>query len=369
VIYGGGDSAQTLLERLGNLFSTGKISKSLASIQKIYVITDNNLAARPRYKRICDLFDRSSGRESLVTIINNRVSDIEQSPDGKLNFYGRNRELILLPEKGPISADTAIAATGFRNNFRQVLEDYDRSLGGDGVLQTVNIGGFECGLRVTKDQTVLVAGVAAGNQIGRDQLRMLTTGAQQALSSVPDGNAVAIGFNTGATGELVRSFLSLYKYDDSNHSVSVPNVVNLRPTEADLLPGESRTILLSESVDDNDNNIDQGDVLSLLNAEFIQLFRNFASFTSSPEFANRTLILNSSFDFDLSFRNGQITINNLTEFPVSEILISIIKNTLEDRRVKSYLISSFNFFKYPRPLRLHMEFLNGKLNTESSFIQ
>jgi len=369
VIYGGGDSAQTLLERLGRLFSPRNISSSLSSIRKIYVITDKSLAERPRYRQLCDLFDRN-GKEGLVTIINSRVSDISQSENGMLNFFDSSGSLITTPNGESISADTAIAATGFEDKFRQVIEEYDRNFGGTGNLEPVTSEGFNIGLK-GRDPRVLVLGVAARNIIGPSQLERLSEGARAALGSVREGNAVAIGFNTAAAQEYIDKFLTQFSYSPTESGPqSKVTIINLGDTE-DVLPPDAEIQSPLIGPINILKNLRQDDILTLLNAEFFQLFRNSISLTSptSPEDSS-TKKFNGVLEFEVNkFDNGSFLVKNRNNFPVNQLLVNEIINIFLDEKIRTYLFYSFDFQRYPRPMLLRMKFLNGILDPKTSFIE
>jgi hypothetical protein len=65
VIYGGGNSADTLLEYFGNLFNGS--NDSVNKIEKIYVLLPGELSSRPRYAQIRDLTARN-GNSNLILI-------------------------------------------------------------------------------------------------------------------------------------------------------------------------------------------------------------------------------------------------------------------------------------------------------------
>ncbi len=210
VIYGGGNSADVLVEYFGRLFESD--NPALNGISKVYVIADQ-LSARPRYAQINDLRERN-GQRNFVELVPGKVGDVRQEADGRLTLLGSDGQPITTRRgrtQEPISADHVIAATGFRPMLDEVFgpllqegESLDQRQGLGRISLPANPG-FSIGDELLGDPSVVFVGTGSrADFTNPNKLAQLPRDAAAALLRNGAENAVAIGFRTTDTRAVVR---------------------------------------------------------------------------------------------------------------------------------------------------------------------
>lgn len=213
-IYGGGNTADTFVENLSRIFTSG--NKLVRNIEKVYIVTDNDLSRRPRYAAAKDLLARN-GRTNLLEIVPGRVDNIEltssESGDQKLRL-SQNRSLIRNSKGQPIVADTVIPATGFRSRLPELLaktsglrRDSTDVLNEQTLPTDERIAVAD---RLKNDPDQLIVGVASRTGFqgkGTAKFTQLQIDAREALLRNGAENAVAIGFRGPDTQAAVRLFI------------------------------------------------------------------------------------------------------------------------------------------------------------------
>jgi hypothetical protein len=249
VIYGNGNSADTLIEYMGGLFQGG--NKGVRNIKKIYVVTTGELSQRPRYAAISDLRGRN-GRENLVELVNARVGDIDFDTDGrnidastKLQIFDSDGNRIKNAAGAAISADNVIAATGFKSGLDAVLNPVTgKSLKDPDTLEKVVLPtnkNVSVADRLKKDRNILLVGTGSrpGFEI-IDKLTQLPNTAREALLRNGAENAVAIGFRAPDTQAAVRLFTDQMPPKPVNASIKKAPVTTLKLHD-DIQAGETLT--------------------------------------------------------------------------------------------------------------------------------
>ena len=222
VIYGNGNSCDTLLEYIGNLFEWW--NKAVRSVEKIYVITTWDFSKRPRYRKLVDLFARN-GKANLVEVVKSRVGDVgreetgEETIDSKINAYDQNGNIISIWWV-PIRADSAIAATGFTPEFNKIFRAYLKP--GERFADTK----WETGVSplspillptnpdvavweyLTADPNIIILGTSSNPRFNLEKFAQLPELPRNALLRNGAENAVAIGFRAPDTQAAINIWLA-----------------------------------------------------------------------------------------------------------------------------------------------------------------
>jgi hypothetical protein len=214
-IYGGGNTADTFVENLSRIFSTG--NKLVRNIEKIYIITDSDLSRRPRYAAALDLLARN-GRSNLLEIVPGRVDNIQlksdqANNDQQLQLF-QNRRVIRDSKGQPIIANTVVPATGFRSELPNLLaKTSGLSRSNSNVLKERTLptdDKIAVADSLSNDPKQLIVGVASRTGFqgkGTAKFTQLQIDAREALLRNGAENAVAIGFRGPDTQAAVRLFL------------------------------------------------------------------------------------------------------------------------------------------------------------------
>ncbi len=208
-IYGSGNSADTLIEFIGNIFQGG--NPRVRDVTKIYVISENDLSARPRYAALADIKSRG-GRANLIEFVKKRVADVDFADIANVPL---ERRLRLIDEKGEairtddgsraVTVDAVIAATGFRPQLDSVFAAYRKgeetfsfkseTRPTESLTLPTNPG-VPVAETLKQDPNVLFLGTSSKPNLqgNVDKLDQLPAEAREALLRNGAENAVAIGF-------------------------------------------------------------------------------------------------------------------------------------------------------------------------------
>ena len=379
VIYGGGNSADTLLEFIGNIFQSD--NPLVREISKVYVVTEKNLSARPRYSLINDLKPRN-GRGNLIEFVNGKVGDVDftdNSPkikDRKIVVYDTQGNIIVDNEGNPIVADAAIAAAGFR---AQLDEVFSSSLEGRSFKSSGEDSAVEPLLLPTNDKVsvantlkgdsnTLFLGVASKPGFDSpEKLSQLPQEAREALLRNGAENAVAIGFRAPDTQAAVNIWLNSRQVNLEKKEIKEREQLQL---EGDIRPGVK--IRINKIINNGDGFIPDfvGDEASLLSplisyeiGNKIELFttkdgqtKDFTgTLTFSVEYNQNTQ------DFLLGFESGSPSLSK----EVWEELVRVFMG----KDIQKYALSILKKRRKDPKLEVSIAFQRGKLNPRKTFAQ
>ena len=240
IIYGNGNSCDTLLEYIGNLFEWW--NKAVRSVEKIYVVTTGDFSKRPRYRKLVDLFERN-GKANLVEVVRAKVWDVGldrtwEDKDSKVNVYDQNKAIITVQWK-PIQADSIIAATGFMPELNSIFKAYLKpwesfadTKGETGtsplspiVLPTnpdVAVGEY-----LTADPNITFFGTSSNPRFNRAKFAQLPDLPRNALLRNGAENAVAIGFRAPDTQAAINIWLAQREITLSRERPPSPHIYTL----------------------------------------------------------------------------------------------------------------------------------------------
>ena len=248
VIYGGGNSADVLIEYLGRQFESG--NPALDGVEKVYVVTGAPLSERPRYAAINDLKQRG-GKKNFLEIVDARVADVALESDGQaVVLDASGRQITITGSDGqavPLKADHVIAAAGFRPELDRVFESLlspgeslDRRQGTDKVTLPTNPGVAVADQLISDPDVVLVGTASRDGFTGNDKITQLPKQASVALRNNGVENAVAIGFRTPDTRAAVRLKFSQWERGKGELVAGERSKVVI-PVE-NIAPGQTRTV-------------------------------------------------------------------------------------------------------------------------------
>jgi hypothetical protein len=388
VIYGGGNSADTLLEYFGNLFNGS--NDSVNKIEKIYVLLPGELSSRPRYAQIRDLTARN-GNSNLIEFINAKVGDVAYaSGDDK-----SSNRLILLDKEGnsikdkssrEIVSDYVIAATGFKSGLDKVLEDYAEKIPGSNESELRKKLGLPTNPNITvaetlsRDPNILIVGTASSSNFNLEKLGQLPRLPREALVRNGAENAVAIGFRGPDTQAAVsiwlnerditlaenteksslRTEINLSSYPTTSMSTG-PIFVDISNLEEIKIPNNiPDTSLLLEPIFYSNF----GNRVELIDDD--RRFRGKLNFTLSYQKAEQNLIL--SFN---DSKGGLIKAKTgIPEASLPEELIRVVINSLAEPDFQKYALTELNNKRGDNPsLSFSLNFKNGYLDPAKSFIE
>lgn len=301
-IYGGGNSADTLLEYIGSIFNSS--NPSVRDVTKVYVVTTKDLSSRPRYAAIADLKPRN-GDGNLVEIINSRVSDVGfatetgNAEERELVLYNAKNEIITNSKGLPVKADSVIAAVGFRPNTEGVFSAYfnpGESVKDDGPNSAIQPLTLPTNSEIAvadylrDDPTILFVGTASKPRFEDSKslakLAQLPLKARQALLRNGVENAVAIGFRAPDTQAAVNIWLNKFDVNiNSTNKLPLPHVVAVNDETSALSVSIPKTINSKVRIPNNVTGTDNGEqfLTSLLSYNIGNSFELADDFTGNFE--------------------------------------------------------------------------------------
>jgi hypothetical protein len=390
VIYGGGNSADTLLEYFGNLFNGS--NDSVNKIEKIYVLLPGELSSRPRYAQIRDLTARN-GNSNLIEFINAKVGDVAYaSGDDK-----SSSRLILLDKEGnrindksgkEIVSDYVIAATGFKSGLNKVLEDYAEKIPDSNESELRKELGLPTNPDITvaetlsRDSNILIVGTASSSNFNPEKLGQLPRLAREALLRNGAENAVAIGFrgpdtqaavsiwlnqrevtlaeNTEKSSSRTEILISSYPTSSKNSAVYVG--IRISPEDIKIPNNIPDTSLLLEPIFYSTF----GNRVELIDDD--RRFRGKLNFTLSYNKVEQSL--------NLSFKDPKDGLikakTGIPEANLPDELIQKIINSLQEPDFQKYALTEteLNNKRGDNPsLSFSLNFKNGYLDPARSFIE
>jgi hypothetical protein len=362
VIYGNGNSTDTLLENIGNLFSQS--NPIVRNITKIYVIAEGDFSARPRYLRILDLQSRG-GRGNLVEVIKGRVADIDFATNGseKLVFLNSNGQPYTNGGAKPILADHGISAAGFKSTIKSILAGVSPEFAQDQFepipLPTNNK--VYIGERLKSDPNTIILGTGSSPFFNNDKKMQLPTSASNALARVGGENAVAIGFRVPETQAGIRIWVSEREFTFSPAPEPLSNAVNFYFTAGsgveciDVVLNSNKLPSLSEAVSNN---------LRFATAQLGALLKeqNF-TFIEGTKRATRKL----GFEISLSKDGSSLTIAS-NEEKISVECANAIKSTFMDPFLQAYTLKALQAKRSQKGLVMSIKISNGSISLNDTFI-
>lgn len=218
IIYGGGNSTDTLLEYISRLFD--KSNPAVRNIKKVYIISDKPLSPRLRYAAGKDVLPRN-GTDNLVEIIPSRVNDIGFGNDSTVEdpravLFDADGNAIRNKGGKVVSSRVVISATGFTPRLDGILSKLTggKRLRDEGTLESVTLPTdprVAIADRLAADPGVLIVGTASrtgfNGSKGLAKLAQLPSDAREALLRNGAENAVAIAFRGNDTRAAIRLWL------------------------------------------------------------------------------------------------------------------------------------------------------------------
>ncbi len=378
VIWGRGNSADVLIEYIGNIFQGD--NPRVRDITKVYIISEGDLSARPRYALINDLKPRN-GRGNLIEQINARVTDadfasVEGEPSKrKLIFYGNDGQIIKDRSGNPIVADFAIAATGFRSELDALFENYASDKSGEsekGVLrEPVTLPTNEevsVAETLKGDPRVLILGTASKAEFKVDKLDQLPAEARRALLENGAENAVAIGFRAPDTQAAVNIWLNSQDIVVEKKPAGVIRENLVVSGKEDVKYGETfwfdRTIVVKDIK--IPNNIK--DEIRLLSPLFSYNVGNSIEL-SNPDGKRFTGELNFTLTYDQKTEKFALVFTKATNTPVSREVIEAVKKACMDDDFQKYAFVALKKKRRNPKLDLILSFKNGFVDPKTTFVQ
>ncbi len=350
VIYGGGNSADVLVEYLGRQFESG--NPALDSIDKVVIVTSKTLSERPRYARINDLKPRN-GKKNFLEIVDARVEDVGLNDNGRAVLLDGNGEPIQI-DGSILEADHVIAASGFQPELDKIFagllaegESLDRRRGTNGVVLPTNPG-FTIADTLTNDPTVLIVGTASrADFTNQNKLGQLPAQSAEALLNNGPENAVAIGFRAPDTRAAVRLKFTNFKSQNEGQlraKNTEPQVINVGEIAE---PEEKYRIPLINTPLPTRRNVDSGsDTLTALLLDNINRLR-------LPDNAN------AQFDLVVALDENGLYLSGSQQTPKG--LLTAVQNAASDPYFQSYLSRAVAGRRRFNKLDISLSFSNGKL--------
>gem|GEM_PF-2615216 len=374
VIWGKGNSADTLIEYIGNIFQGD--NPRVRDITKVYVISDGDLSARPRYALINDLKPRN-GRGNLIEQINARVTDADfatnegESSKRKLVFYGSDGQVIKDRSGNTIVADSAIAATGFRSRLDALFENYAAEKSGkkEDLREPITLPTNEevpVAETLASDPSVLILGTASKPEFDSvDKLAQLPVSAREALLRNGAENAVAIGFRSPDTQAAVNIWLNSQNVNVERKPATTTRE-NLIVSGADnVQPGE--TIWLERVIKPGDikipNNIE--DEIRILSPLFTYNVGNSIELSTAD--GKR---FTGEINFTVNYNSENQTLGlTLGEGSVSKSVLEVVKKACMDNDFQKYALTALQKKRRNPKLEVVLSFKNGFVDPKTTFVQ
>ncbi|MDQ5913991.1 MAG: hypothetical protein QG623_610, partial [Patescibacteria group bacterium] len=353
VIYGGGNSADVLIEYLGRQFESG--NPALDGVEKVYVITGAPLSARPRYAAINDLKARG-GKQNFLQIIDARVADVSLSGDRAilLDQAGNPITTVINGQDAPIMGDHIIAASGFRPELDEVFapllsegESLDRRRGTESIVLPTNPS-VSVGDVLASDPDVILVGTASRDGFGsNDKVLQLPKSASVALRNNGVENAVAIGFRTPDTRAAVRLRFGDWSRQkgELKSKAKEKRIIN---SELGVDPSESREVVIGALPATRRTVPADADTLTALLLDEL----------NGIELANRA---QSSYGLTIALGQGSLIVRP-DSYSVPAELLDYVATAASDPYFQAYALKAIRTRRSSRgKITIELSFSNGKL--------
>ncbi len=378
VIYGGGNSADTLIEFVGSLFQGD--NPKVRDVTKIYVVTEGNLSARPRYAAISDLKPRN-GKGNLIEFVKARVKDVdfvsdEGDPmDRKLEFIDKDGRVITDASGKNIEADSAISAAGFKPQLDEVFKEYltsdDQSFkikgGENSPTEPVKLPtnkDVSVAETLKQDPTILFLGTASNPDFKEEKLLQLPPDARKALQRNGAENAVAIGFRAPDTQAAVNIWLNTKEINVEDVEKEERKKVALKGA---LKEGDSMSIPLIIPNGDlgipdhvTNENLILTPLFSYSVGNAIEVETPKGPFTGKLDF---------ELDYDLNSWELKLTFKGGASTSVSKGIEQAVRNACSDYDFQRYALTALNKKRRNRKIDIALSFRSGKLDPQETFVQ
>ncbi len=381
VIYGRGNSADTIIENVSSIFQSD--NPLVRDITKVYLIADGDLSARPRYAAISDLKPRN-GRGNLIEQVRARVTDVDfATQKGKVE----ERQLVLLDERGqriadsegrPIMADSVVAATGFRSNLNDVFSAYlnkGQSFQSEGSAEPLEALTLPTDPDVPvadtlkADPDILFLGTASKPRFSSvAKLAQLPAPAREALLRNGAENAVAIGFRAPDTQAAVNIWLN--SRDTVLDETSTEERVKIANAAGPVTSSTEIAIPNRIMKDDRaiPNNISSETLLlsPLIAYELANRIQLLTSAKDKTPYQGE-IRFEVSFDaendlFELQFKAGKLR-------SISQDLFEAVSATLDDTYVQRYTLSALARRRRNPRLEIVLAFNKGVVDPRNTYVQ
>ena len=379
VLWGRGNSADTIIEFIGNVFAGD--NPRVRDVTKIYVvITSGSLSERPRYAGINDLRPRG-GRGNLIEFVQARVTDVdfadgdEDPSKRKIVLFGSDGNLITDRDGEPIEADAAIAATGFRPQLDSVFEAYRgdssfRETGEESPVKPLTLPtnpDVAVADVLKEDENVVFFGTASNPRFDLEKLAQLPKEAREALLRAGAENAVAIGFRAPDTQAAVNIWLNSRDVNLEKEDEKMRRKIRF---SGDVPVGTTETIESVISDDDleiSDNISDNSLLLSPLLAYTIGN-RVEAQIERGGGEADFTGEANFSLLYDESEKRFTLTVEE-GDMDISQELLDEVNNACNDKDFQRYAIDALRKRRRNPKLGLTVAFKNGKMDPRNTIVE
>ena len=374
---GTGNSTDVMIEYFTELFASG--NPLVRNVEKIYIIGEGELSARPRYARINDVKGRN-GKGNIIEFITGRVGDVDFVD---LKTKDPEKEpLLILDESGRpltdddgkvIQAEAFIGNAGFRSKSDKVYKKFIPS--GESLNIKANKRPTDP-LILPTNKEVAVAESLAGNPnilfVGTssnprfdslEKLAQLPVSAREALLRNGAENAVAVGFRAPDSQAAARLFLGqrdLNLPENTNHQIeeviiSMEGVETLSEWDIPITIDPNR-LSVANNVDSED------DMLSALSAYDLSRVKLIDK-NGQAVTGNINLIitkLGNSFN---------VKINNDSTIAASEKVANIISRFVANIYFQNYALSGLKKKRKSPQVKISLDFRNGCIRPKESFAQ
>ncbi|MBP7133905.1 hypothetical protein KBA73_01685 [Patescibacteria group bacterium] len=383
VIYGGGNSADTLIELIGRIFQGD--NPAVRNVTKLYIVTKTNLSSRPRYSLISDLKPRN-GRGNLIEIINERVIDVgfateEGKPEDRpLLVYGANGKPLTNGGGKPILADSVIAAAGFKPRLDEVYAAYltgpnqsfrQQDEGPNSPVEPIVLPTapeIPVADQMKGHPNILFIGTSSNARFqGIPKLAQLPIEAREALLRNGAENAVAIGFRGPDTQAAINIWIN-----SRNITLESPeNVKDLLSISANgfVAMGEKARIplLLDEDNQRIPNNITSETLLlsPLIAYEIgnaIRLENEVNSEGYTGDFQFEVTFNEQRQEFSLEFLKGDL-------LEISRPFFEAVQETIRDEFTQRYILSALRKRRRSPKIELNFSFKKGRIDPRNTYVQ
>lgn len=378
IIYGKGNSADTLIEFISSIFQGN--NPRVRDVRKIYLIASGELSSRPRYAAIADIKPRN-GKGNLVEFVNAKVSDIDFATDESDPMA---RKLFALDASGnPITdrngneilGDSVISAAGFRPQLDALFEDYQEERGdgsGYGLAKEKLVLPTNPGVPVAEtlsaDPNVVLLGTASNPYFNGniDKLGQLPREAREALLRNGAENAVAIGFRAPDTQAAMNIWLN-------SREISVEAPMR-EPRKIVALAGDVEigarfgvaSIVRTEDIRIPNNIKDESTILSPLLSYSVGTAIEVSSSEQKNGFTGQV-----NFVLTLDQETNALTLEyqDGPPVPISQELVDTVMEACEEKDFQNYARSILGKKRRKPTLELALSFKAGKINPSETFVQ